>query len=48
LMDITKDGFKREFIPYKDIKFPNMPWIKLYIKWLYYEFNKIIKLKSIW
>ena len=25
LMDITKDGFKREFIPYKDIKFPDMP-----------------------
>ena len=25
IMDITKDGFKREYIPYKDIKFPNMP-----------------------
>ena len=25
ILDITKDGFTREFIPYKDIKFPEMP-----------------------
>ena len=25
ILDITKDGFNREYIPYKDIKFPQMP-----------------------
>ena len=25
IMDITKDGFTREYIPNQNIKFPNMP-----------------------